>query len=370
LLERLHEDFGIGGICLKWLRSFLHERSQYVSSFNTKSLTTLLQTGVPQGSVLAPLLFSSYISPLTRLVSQHGLSCHSYADDTTIYFPFDGNAEGGDKLTALNSCTTDLKVWLMFQGLLLNPTKTDAIVVGTKQQVNRIDANTTLIKIADAAIEPSDSLKLLGVTYDCKLTFNSHINNVCKSVNVHLRSLKHIRKYLDKQTANIVATSIIASRLDYCNALLAGITEYNMKRLQNLQTHAAKIVTQNYQNHQRNLLTELHWLPVRHRIDYKISLITYKAINTNNPKYLKDLINPYIPQKSLRSSSQFLLQVPATKSVLHDRAYSVAGPTTFNSLPINLRKIAFDSDTSRISNSICTFKKQLKTYLFSKYLSG
>ena len=370
LLDRLHDDFGIDGNCLKWLKSYLQDRSQYVSLMNARSPTTLLQTGVPQGSVLAPLLFSSYVSPITRLAYQHGLSCHSYADDTTIYFPLGCNTDIETKLNALNICTTDLKNWLMFQGLMLNPNKTDAIVTGTKQQVHRTDTQTSSIKIADVDIEPSDSLKLLGVTYDSNLTFNAHINNLCKSVNFQLRSLKHIRKYLDQPTANIVATSIVASRLDYCNALLPGITEYNMKRLQNLQTHAAKIVTNNYQKHQCNLLKELHWLPVRHRIEYKISLITFKALNTNNPKYLKELINPYIPQKSLRSSSQFLLQVPTSKSALHDRAYSVVGPTTFNSLPIHLRQIAFDSESNINSTLTGAFKKQLKTHLFNKYLSS
>lgn len=370
LLDRLHDDFGIDGICLKWLKSYLHNRSQYVSLMNARSPTILLQTGVPQGSVLAPLLFSSYVSPISRLASQHNLSCHSYADDTTIYFPLGCNTDIETKLNALNICTTDLKNWLMFQGLMLNPNKTDAIVTGTKQQVHRTDTQTSSIKIADVDIEPSDSLKLLGVTYDSNLTFNAHINNLCKSVNIQLRSLKHIRKYLDQPTANIVATSIVASRLDYCNALLPGITQYNMKRLQNLQTHAAKIVTKNYQKHQCNLLKELHWLPVRHRIEYKISLITFKALNTNNPKYLKELLNPYIPQKSLRSSSQFLLQVPTSKSALHDRAYAVVGPTTFNSLPIHLRQFAFDSESNINSALTGTFKKQLKTHLFSKYLSS
>ena len=131
-----------------------------------------------------------------------------------------------------------------------------------------------------------------------------------------------------------------------------------MKRLQNLQTHAAKIVTGNYPKHQHNILKDLHWLPVRHRIDYKISLITFKALNTNNPKYLKELIKPQIPQKSLRSSSQFLLEVPASRSALHDRAYSVVGPKTINSLPINLRKMAFVSEPG--SCLIGSFKKQLK----------
>ena len=149
LLSRLHDDFGIDGNCLKWLKSYLQDRSQYVSLMNARSPTTLLQTGVPQGSVLAPLLFSSYVSPITRLAYQHGLSCHSYADDTTIYFPLGCNTDIETKLNALNICTTDLKNWLMFQGLMPNPNKTDAIVTGTKQQVHRTDTQTSSIKIAD-----------------------------------------------------------------------------------------------------------------------------------------------------------------------------------------------------------------------------
>jgi len=128
--------------------------------------------------------------------------------------------------------------------------------------VKRSTSLNTSISIAGEGIQPSKKLKLLGVTFDASLNFNDHVTNTCRSVNFQLKALKHIRKYLDQKTANIVACSIVGSRLDYCNSLMAGITCYNMKRLQRLQIHAAKIVYNDYKNAQSRFISELHWLPI------------------------------------------------------------------------------------------------------------
>ena len=366
LLNRLHEEFGVSGRCLDWLRSYLEDRSQYVSMRDVNSDVTSLTTGVPQGSVLGPLLFSVYTSPLSRLITSNDFSCHSYADDTTIYFCLKGDLT--QKLNILKKCTSEVKTWLMFQGLLLNSSKSEVMVTGTTAQVKHFSEAHETVSIADSAVVPSATLKLLGVTFDPNFNFNVHVNNICTSVNIQLRALKHIRKFLDQATANTVATCIIGSRLDYCNSLLAGITNYNLKRLQRLQTHAAKIVLNDYKTAHDRLLSDLHWLPVAQRIDYKISLLTFKAIFIGEPKYLSDMLHLYNPVRSLRSSGQFLLDQPASKSALHDRAFSILGPKTFNKLPLDLRSLAF-ADSVEIGQSISTFKKQLKTCLFSAAMS-
>jgi len=156
----------------------------------------------------------------------------------------------------------------------------------------------------------------------------------------------------------VVATSIIGSRLDYCNALLAGNTTYNLQRLQRLQTYAAKIVLKDYKHAQTRQLTDLHWLPIPLRIQYKTSLLAFKSVHNGNPKYISDMLLTYSPSRTLRSSSQFLLEVPKTKSALHDRAFSVFAPKTFNSLTDELRKMAFDHSQTTDSHPFCHLLKR------------
>ena len=121
--------------------------------------------------------------------------------------------------------------WFKLNGLLLNPSKSDVIITGTRHQIKTFKESDIVIKIAGAPIVPSETIKLLGVTFDSSLNMKRHVDSVCQVTNFHVRALKHIRKHLDVSTANSVACSMINSRLDYCNSVLAGTTEYNLKRL-------------------------------------------------------------------------------------------------------------------------------------------
>ena len=140
------------------------------------------------------------------------------------------------------------------------------------------------------------------------------MSEVCRVVNFHLRALAHIRKYLDKHTANTLAACIIGSRIDYCNSLFAGLSDSNLLCLQRLQNRATRIVMNSKGIVScTELLRELHWLPVVNRIDFKVALLTFKAITTQQPAYLWSSLVPYTVMRGLRSSSQHLLTVPHTR---------------------------------------------------------
>ena len=220
------DEFGFSGSSLAWLESYLSQRQQYVLLNSIKSQTSTLTDGVPQGSVLGPLLFSAYLSPISRLIESFGLLHHIYADDTTLLVSFDPTLF---PLKLLNDCTVALSNWLMFNGLLLNPSKSEVMWAGTSSQLRTASTYDQDLKIADIHINPSSSLKVIGVIFDNQLTFSPHISNLCQSVNYHLRALTHIRRSLDTQTANMLATSIIGSRVDYCNSLFSGITDHNIQ---------------------------------------------------------------------------------------------------------------------------------------------
>ena len=187
---------------------------------------------------------------------------------------------------------------------------------------------------------------------------NCHITNISKAVYLEIRKLKHMSKFVNESSLKTLATSFVLSRLDYCNALFKNMNNYQFDKLQRLQNFAAKVVLgKSIYDHVTPCLIELHWLPVKFRVDYKIAVLTFKCLNGLAPQYLSDLIQLYVPSRSLRSASQNLLKTKVTKfKTLGDRSFSFTAPSIWNSLPFDLR----------CEKSIDSFKKKLKTHYFKE----
>jgi hypothetical protein len=154
-----------------------------------------------------------------------------------------------------------------------------------------------------------------------------------------------------------LACSIVGCRLDYCNALLYGMTQRNFNGLQRVQNSLARLVCKApYRCSSQPLLKSLHWLPVTERVMYKIAALTYKVRLHQQPSYLLHHITQYQPARSLRSSNSMLLTVPPTKTATAARAFCVSAPTIWNSLPSTVR------DTS----SLPQFLHRLKGHLYQR----
>lgn len=206
-------------------------------------------------------------------------------------------------------------------------------------------------------------VKSLGVCFDEHMVFDGYVADKCKSSFYHLRNLSKIRKYLTTETAAIVVHAFVTSKLDYCNSLLFGLPKYQMKRLQNVQNAAARIVCRiGKYEHITPVLVDLHWLQVHYQTVFKILLLVYKSINSMSPGYLFDLLQFRKSSRSLRSISDELLSLrPGTITKTYgDRAFSVCAPRLWNTLPFDIRK----------SPSVSAFKKSVKTYLFSKFVNS
>ncbi|XP_067660309.1 uncharacterized protein [Haliotis asinina] len=243
--------------------------------------------------------------------------------------------------------------------LKLNDTKTEALLVGTRQQLSKVEA--VILKVADADICPSDVVRNLGVHIDSSLTFNAHVNQVSKVCFFHLRSISNIRQYLTSAATQALVRALVTSRLDYCNSVLSGINSNLAVKLQRIQNTSARIISRTSKcAHITPILKELHWLPVKARIDFKILCLTYKCLRGLAPSYLSNLLHPYVPARTLRSNSQNILVIPTyrLKSFGH-RSFSYTAPVLWNVLPCDIKD----------SKSFDSFKAKLKTHLFSLYFT-
>jgi hypothetical protein len=354
LLKRLENTFGITNSALSWFQSYLSERFQQVSVNNTLSDPVLLSCGVPQGSVLGPVLFTLYTSPLSHIIQKHQVKHHFYADDTQLQ-----NSAIPENISSLlqstSNCFSDIQNWMTCNKLQLNADKTEAMLVGTKHKLASV--STDSITLGETSIPFATSVKNLGVTLDSTLSMQNFISKTCQSCFFHLRRIGLIRKFLSTDAAAKLVTSFVLSRLDYCNSLLAGLPASSIQPLQRVQNSAARLVLKKKKSdHVSPLLRSLHWLPVSQRIEYKTDLLCFKCLNSSAPEYLASSVQLYTPSRSLRSSSDTLmLRLPRFKlSSVGSRAFSVSGPTSWNKLPLSIRH----------ASTLSAFKTSLKTHLF------
>ena len=196
----------------------------------------------------------------------------------------------------------------------------------------------------------------LGAVFDSSLNMSAQVSKMVKTASFHLRNIGRVRKRLTTDATKKVVQSLVISRLDYCNALLCGVSDQSLSRLQRVQNNAARLITKtSRRDHITPILVQLHWLPIRVRIDFKILLLVYKTLHGKAPKYICDLLNDYQPRRQLRSMANDLLEEPKANLVSSgDRAFSVYAPRLWNKLELNIRQ----------SDSVESFKSKLKSHLF------
>lgn len=353
LINRLQSKYGITGTVLKWIKSYLSLRTHSTVIQNTTSDPIGLTYGVPQGSVLGPLLFSLYVAPIEDVICAHGLQPMMYADDTQVYLVVK-RSDPIPSLTRIENCAKDLISWMMNNKLVCNSNKTEVIHFSSRHLPSQAIQS---VRIDDNLILTKTDVRDLGVRLDHHLTMEIQIKNICKSAAIALRRIGTIRKYLDMSNAERLIHAFVTSKIDYCNSLLYGLPEKYIGKLQRIQNSAARIVTRTRKSeHITPVLRDLHWLPVSKRIIFKLMLLTFKSVNHMAPKYLADLLHAYIPRRTLRSSADHLrLEEPRFRTDSYGgRAFSVCAPGLWNRIPLEVRE----------SPSLDVFKSRLKTYLF------
>ena len=360
LLQRVEESFGFSGDVLSWLRSFLCDRTQQINFNESSSIIGPVTSGVPQGSVLGPLLFVLYTADVPLIAADFGLNIHCYADDGQLYVS-GRHGETPTIISTVAACIAEIDNWMSSNRLKLNTDKTQFIWLGTRQQITKVSVDSIIL--GPNSVKFQTVVNNLGVLIDSHLTMKNHVRKVCQSSFYHLRQLRVVRRSLSYDACTSLVHAFVASRLDYCNSLLAGVGDALIRQLQSILRVAARLIMhkRKFDPISDDIRDKLHWLPVHQRIDFKLGIIVFKALHNEAPAYLTEMLTfvaAVAGRASLRSSAHGDLVIPRTKTMLlGKRSFAISGPTFWNSLPVDLKNPLL---------SLTQFKQLLKTFLFRR----
>ena len=353
LLIKLEKLYGIYDEALEWMASYLLDRTFTVVVNGNKSQNHSMAHGVPQGTILAPILYTLYTGDLNTMVEKIGLKIHSFADDTNIYIGF----KPIDELTLtkrnLEKSMNIIKKYMAKNFLKLNIEKTQILFCGSVANVEmygtRLDEFNQLMA---GDCSRTKNGKTLGVRLDENLSFNDMISDTCSAGHFKLDKLRNMRTVLDSDLKLTLVKCYILSKIDYCNVLLNLATNKKIKRLQKLVNSSIRFI---YNIRKAASITpyakKAHILPVSYRIQYKSCLYIFKALHGIAPSYICDLVRrrPLL-REGLRSSLDDTVVEPTCRG----KTIAEAMCNTWNKLPVNLRH----------TNSLDAFKRNLKTHYF------
>ena len=396
-------EMGISGTALSWIASYLADRSYQVAWRGSVSAPHPLLTGVSQGSVLGPLLFSLYTKSLGSIIKSHGFSYHCYADDTQLFLSFPPSATQVNE--EISACLADISLWMARYHLKLNLDKTELLYIPHRTS----PLPELSVTVAGTTVTASCSARNLGVVLDDQLDFKEQVVVMSWSCRFILYNIRRILTYLITYSTQLLVQAMVISRLDYCNSLVASLPACIIQPLQLIQSAVAHLVFNLPKfSHVTPLLQLLHWLPVAARIRFKVLTLAYAAANKTAPHDLQDIIQAYTPapqgiiqaytpapqgiiqaytpapqgiiqaytpapqgiiqaytpaQPLCSAATGHLAQPSGRATVSHSsrlQSFSILTPQWWNDLPIPIRT----------APSLPIFRRSLKTHLFTLYLDS
>ena len=333
LLGKLNA-YGISGVAGNWFRSYLSERQQMCCVNGHSSNSHFLRCGVPQGTILGPLLFLIYINDLPNCLVHS--RARVFADDTNLTYAsnniYDINHNFNEDLAHVSE-------WLSANRLTLNQTKTEFMLIGSHQRMNTFHATPSLA-INNVPVRQVSHTKSLGTHIDEKLSWNVHIEKLCKKVASGIGALKRIRHFVSPSTMQLIYNCLVQPYFDYCSVIWDSCGSTRADKLQKLQNRAARVLTSSsYDTNADYLFEILGWRNLASQRKIAKAIMVYKSVNGLAPDYLSEMFvdRSNITNYTLRDTTG-KLAIPQPRTNYLKNSFSYSGAVLWNSLPTELRQ--------------------------------
>jgi hypothetical protein len=308
--------------------------------------------GVPQGSVLGPLLFLLFINDLCNLSIHSNISL--FADDTCIYF------SGNNICDIVNKVQSDINTiykWFCTNHLSVNADKSFAIVVGSRQKLAHIPTPYPVLTINGTTLRYNSTAEYLGMTIDATLTWNEHVDSVTSKIKPKLGALARLSKILPQPQLHTIYMTTIQPCIDYGLIIWGHHSQFNLNVVQKFQNRAARLVTRNfdYSTPSSQIIASLNWQTVSQRLFYFTNLFMFKCIHGLTPNSFDFLTVRRSEFHNYNTRHSYKLQLPKVRTDLFRKSFSFQGPNLWNSLPDNFYNIT----------DLVQFKNSLKQYSLS-----
>lgn len=339
-----------------WFNDYLTARTQSVKISNHISSKHEVEYGVPQGSILGPILFNIFVNDLAEVNYSDMLV--QYADDAQYLHSgkIDNLAEiigrAERNLVEVNKYFSD-------NGLKMNANKTQFLFIGSRHCIRQLPDNVS-IRVNNDNIKPNENVKNLGVIMDKYFSFDSHIENIYRKTKGTLYFLNRNKSNFDEISRKLVIEALVMSSISYCSTVWNGASKLNIQKLQNIQNFDSKVAIGNGKkyDHATPYINELEWLKIENKVTYDVCSFIYRILYEHIPQRILKLETvEQVRSRQTRQSGS--LMVPRRRTVIADRAVSVRGPKLWNALPQEIKE----------SENFSGFKKKLKSHLFIKQLA-
>ena len=350
LLSKL-EHYGIRGICLEWFKSYLSNRKQCVVIKDNSSTLKDISHGVPQGSILGPLLFILYVNDIVHCSST--LAFILFADDTNLFY---SNPDINVLFQIVNLELSKLDQWFKANKLSLNVKKSSYMLFGSKHVPNVW--NNLFLTIDGNELTKVESIKFLGIYIDAKLTWKKHIGYIASKISQSLGAIGRARKLLPQNILLMLYHSMIYPYLTYCNIVWGSANPTVIKRLEILQKRAVRIVTNSSFNSTSGpLFFRLKLLKLSDIVNFQTAQFMFKVKNN----LLPIICNNYVTVASMASQvyvtrHHSFFNILGCRTGLREKSLKIRGPKIWNRLPVLIQNLC----------SFLTFKREL----FSLYINS